>query len=72
MAEKLKDVIVVSNLSKVTETAVNLSSQTTHGALVPQEEFLSHFLNRKRPIAKSPKAAAKRKKQEKKANRRYC
>ncbi|KAM1444018.1 hypothetical protein ACFX2I_040221 [Malus domestica] len=77
MAEKLKDVIVVSNLSKVTETAVNLSSQTAHGALVPQEEFLSHFLNRKRPNAQPPKAAAKRKKQEKKANRsfssdRYC
>ncbi|VVA24419.1 Hypothetical predicted protein [Prunus dulcis] len=73
MADKLKDLILVSNLAKATETAVNLSSQTARGAcsrkkktalgvVDPQEDVLSHLINPKGPTVEGPKTAAKRKK----------
>ncbi|CAB4299669.1 unnamed protein product [Prunus armeniaca] len=73
MADKLKDLILVSNLAKATETAVNLSSQTARGAcsrkkkpargvVAPQEDVLSHLINPKGPTVEGPKIAAKRKK----------
>ncbi|KAL6268950.1 hypothetical protein ACE6H2_025861 [Prunus campanulata] len=57
MADKLKDLILVSKLAKATETAINLSSQTAHGDVAPQE------INPKGPTIEGAKIASKRKKQ---------
>ena len=54
--DKLKDVILVSNLSKTTETAINMSSQALHNAFSAGDGRGSRS-----PAAKRRTLAAKRK-----------